>query len=63
MSASRSGRTLRAMTKPCNEARWETPKAVAMILLAVAAIAVAGRVPDLLWPAPPQQILVQLHVK
>lgn len=37
---------------------WETPKALAMILLAAAAIAAAGRIADLIAPARPQDIAV-----
>lgn len=40
------------------QARWETPKALAMILLAAAAISAAGGLAGHLWPAAPQQITV-----
>jgi hypothetical protein len=42
------------------QARWETPKAIAMIALALAAIIAAGRVADLVTPARPQTIVVHL---
>jgi hypothetical protein len=41
------------------QARWETPKALAMILLAVAAVAAAGRLTDLVYPPRPQTIIIQ----
>lgn len=42
------------------QARWETSKALAMILLAAAAIAAAGGLAGWLLPAHPQQITVHL---
>jgi hypothetical protein len=42
------------------QARWETPKAVAMIALALAAIVVASRLTDLILPPRPQTIVVRL---
>lgn len=42
------------------QARWGTPKALAMILLAAAAIAAAGGLAGWLLPAHPQQITVHL---
>jgi len=42
------------------QARWETPKAVAMIALALAAIAAAGHLTDLVFPAKPQTIIVHI---
>jgi len=39
---------------------WETPKALAMILLAAAAISVAGGLAGWLLPSRPQQIVVHL---
>jgi hypothetical protein len=42
------------------QARWETPKALAAILLAAAAIAASGRLADLLAPPRPQNITVHL---
>jgi hypothetical protein len=41
--------------------RWEVPKAVAMIALALAAIVVASRVADLVLPVRPQTIIVHLE--
>jgi hypothetical protein len=43
------------------QVRWETRKAVAMILLAAAAIAAACRLSDWLWPPHPQMITVQVQ--
>jgi hypothetical protein len=43
------------------QARWETPKAVAMVLLAAAAISAAGGVATWLWPSRPQSIVVQFQ--
>ncbi len=43
------------------QARWETPKAVAMILLASAAIAASARLADLISPPRPQTITVHLN--
>jgi hypothetical protein len=43
------------------QGRWETPKAVAMILLAAAAISAAGGLSTWLWPAKPQVITVQVQ--
>jgi uncharacterized membrane protein len=40
---------------------WERPRAVAMVLLAVAALVAAFRVPDLLWPSAPQTISVHFN--
>jgi hypothetical protein len=40
---------------------WETPKAIAMILLATAAIFAAGGLSTWLWPAKPQTIIVQFQ--
>ena len=42
------------------QARWETPKAVAMIALALAAIVAASRLADVWLPARPQSIVVHL---
>lgn len=42
------------------QTRWETPKALAMILLAAAAIAAAGRLADWVSPPRPQNIVVHL---
>lgn len=42
------------------QARWETPKALAAILLAAAAIAASGRLADLLAPPRAQSITVHL---
>jgi hypothetical protein len=39
--------------------KWETPKAIAMIALAVAALMAAGRLADLWIPVRQQQIIVQ----
>ena len=41
--------------------RWEVPKAVALIALALAAIVVASRVADLVLPVRPQTIIVHLE--
>jgi len=42
--------------------RWETPKAIAMILIAAAAIAAASRLGDWIYPPrPPQPIVIQLQ--
>jgi hypothetical protein len=42
--------------------RWETPKALAMILIAAAAIAAASRLGDWIYaPRPPQPIVIQLQ--
>jgi hypothetical protein len=41
--------------------RWEVPKAIAMIALALAAIVVASRVADLVLPVRPQTIIVHLE--
>jgi hypothetical protein len=43
------------------QARWETPKAVAMVLLAAAAISAAGGIANWLWPSRPQSIVVQFQ--
>ena len=43
------------------QARWETPKAVAMVLLAAAAISAAGGLANWLWPSRPQAIVVQFQ--
>lgn len=43
------------------QSRWETPKAVAMVLLAAAAISAAGGLSTWLWPAKPQIITVQFQ--
>ena len=43
------------------QSRWETPKAVAMILLAAAAISAAGGLSTWPWPAKPQIITVQVQ--
>jgi hypothetical protein len=40
--------------------RWETPKALAMILLAAAAIAAAGRLAD--WVSPPRPQTITVHL-
>ena len=40
------------------QARWETPKATAIVVLAAAAIAAAGGLAGWLLPARPQQIIV-----
>ena len=42
------------------QGRWETPRALAMIVLALAAIFAAGGVAGWLLPAHPQQITVHL---
>lgn len=42
------------------QAKWETPKAVAMIALALVAIVAAGRLTDLVMPPRPQTIVVHL---
>jgi hypothetical protein len=42
------------------QARWEAPKAVAMILLAAAAIAAAGRLAD--WISPPAAQTITIHL-
>ena len=43
------------------QARWETPKAIAMIALALAAIVVASRVADLWIPVRQQTIVVRFE--
>jgi hypothetical protein len=43
------------------QARWETPKAVAMVLLAAAAISAAGGLANWIWPPRPQAIVVQFQ--
>jgi predicted NBD/HSP70 family sugar kinase len=40
------------------QAKWETPRAVAMIALALAAIVVAGHLVDLVFPPKPLAITV-----
>ncbi len=42
------------------QARWETPKAVAMILLASAAIAASARLAD--WVSPPRPQTITVHM-
>jgi hypothetical protein len=42
------------------QARWETPRAVAMIALALAAIVVAGHLVDLVFPPKPQILTVHI---
>jgi len=42
------------------QARWETGKALAMILLAVAALSATTRLADLVFPPHPQVITVHL---
>jgi hypothetical protein len=43
------------------QARWEMPKAVAMILLASAAISASARLADWLYPPRPQLITVHIE--
>jgi hypothetical protein len=43
------------------QTRWETPKAVAMILLAAAAIAAAGRLAEWVSPPKPQVVVVRME--
>ncbi len=43
------------------QARWEIPKAVAMILLAAAAISASARLTDWLYPPRPQVITVHIE--
>jgi hypothetical protein len=40
------------------QSRWETPRAIAMMALALAALIAAGRLTDLVWPSGPQAIAV-----
>jgi hypothetical protein len=40
---------------------WETPRAIAMIVLAFAATFAAGGVSNWLWPSRPQTIVVQFQ--
>lgn len=41
--------------------RWETPKAIAVIVLAAVAIAAAGRLAD--WVSPPKPQVVIVHME
>lgn len=41
-----------------NQAKWETPKAVAMMAIALAALIAASRLADLWIPVRPQTIIV-----
>jgi hypothetical protein len=44
------------------QSRWETPKALAMILLAVAALAATSHLIDWLrGPLPPQTIIIRME--
>jgi hypothetical protein len=44
------------------QSRWEAPKAVAMIALALAAMVAASRLTDLWWPPRPQTLTVKLEI-
>jgi hypothetical protein len=42
------------------QSKWETPRAIAMVALALAAVVVASRLADLWLPVQPQTIIVHL---
>ena len=50
------------LRRQSQQLRWETPKAIAMIALALAAVVAAARLSDLWWPPKPLSVNAIVHL-